>query len=127
IRGVLDRPGDIPPPPFAGAPAERAVRPRQGRDRACPGDRRAVVDLVALELRARLAVGNAYASRGLAGPQLGLELEQPEALRLAAALDALRIAHAPAEHLQPAADAQHGHACRRPPGDRAGDAGGAQP
>ena len=60
VAGVLEQPVDVARAHVAGAPAERAVRPASASaSRVAPGDRRAVVDLVAVELRARLAVGDA--------------------------------------------------------------------
>ena len=128
IRRVLEQPVDVARAHVAGTPAERAVGSRQGRDRPCPGDRRAVVDLVALELRARLAVGNAARVAWSCRPRSSVtSSSSPRPSASPPPSTPSRIAHAPAEHLQPAADAQHGHARRRPPCDRAGDAGGAQP
>ena len=69
-----------------------------------------MVDLVTVELRPRLAVGHAHELRRLARLQFGHEVEQTEAGRLAAALDAVGIAHAPTEDLEPSADAEHRHA-----------------
>ena len=68
-----------------------------------------------------------YEPGGLGGLQLGHEVEQAEPVRLTATLDTVRIAHAAAQDLQTAADAEHRHAGSCAPGDRACDAGRAQP
>ncbi len=72
--------------------ASRAGRPGPLSVGVAVGARggRAVVDLVAVELRARLAVGHAHEPRRLDLAQLGHEVEQAEPGRLAAALDAER-------------------------------------